>query len=165
MAARCSTLSFVCSQFNSLNSLALIWCLELCFKHKGKHLFWVILIFLFSCWWCSSWCSGYTTAQFHSAKPKLRFCAGSNLWGSLTMVLAGNKAESLLSVKHTTKTVHHHWLKGSKKHVKSKCGWIKELQSKLCNFRFRNSFCLYQNFNFTLIFLKAFIVMDSLYLN
>ena len=28
--------------------------------------------------------------------------------GSLTMVSAGNKAERLSSVNHTTKTIHHH---------------------------------------------------------
>ena len=28
--------------------------------------------------------------------------------GSLTMVLAGNKAKRLLTVNHTTKTIHHH---------------------------------------------------------
>ena len=58
-----------------------------------------------------------TTAQLHSTKPELRFCAGSNparrvgdsrWWGSLTMVPAGNKAKSLSSVSHTTKTIHHH---------------------------------------------------------
>ena len=64
------------------------------------------------------WCSGYsTTAQLHSTKPELRFCAGSNparrvgdsrWWGSLTMVPAGNKAKRLSSVNHTTKTIHHH---------------------------------------------------------
>ena len=48
-----------------------------------------------------------TTAQLHSTKPELRFCAGSNPAhavseirneGSLTMVLAGNKAKHLWSV-------------------------------------------------------------------
>ena len=32
----------------------------------------------------------------------------SRWWGSLTMVLTGNKAKSLSSVNHTTKTIHHH---------------------------------------------------------
>ena len=55
-----------------------------------------------------------TTAQLHSTKPELRFkpcsrCVGdSRWWGSLTMVPAGNKAERLSSVNHTTKTTHHH---------------------------------------------------------
>ena len=58
-----------------------------------------------------------TTAQLHSTKPELRFCAGSNparrvgdswWWGSLTMIPAGNKAKRLSSVNHTTKTIHHH---------------------------------------------------------
>ena len=48
-----------------------------------------------------------TTAQLHSTKPELWFCAGSNPAhavseirneGSLTMVLAGNKAKHLWSV-------------------------------------------------------------------
>ena len=37
----CSTLSFVGSQFISLNSLAPTWCLEFSFKQKRIHLFWV----------------------------------------------------------------------------------------------------------------------------
>ena len=58
-----------------------------------------------------------TTAQLHSTKPELRFCAGSNparrvrdsrWWGSLTIVPAGNKAKRLSSVNHTTETIHHH---------------------------------------------------------
>ena len=58
------------------------------------------------------------TAQLHSTKPELRFCAGSNpACGMLeirngedllTIVTAGNKAEHLLFVNHTTKTIHHH---------------------------------------------------------
>ena len=61
-----------------------------------------------------------TTAQLHSTRPELRFCAGSNpacgvsavehlrWWESLTMVSAGNKAKHLSSVNHTTKTIHYH---------------------------------------------------------
>ena len=59
------------------------------------------------------------TAQLHSTKPELRFCAGSNpACGMLeiqngedllTIVAAGNKAEHLLLVNHTTKTIHHHY--------------------------------------------------------
>ena len=45
VATRCSTRSFVGSQFISLNSLAPIWCLELSFKQKQIHLFWVTCIF------------------------------------------------------------------------------------------------------------------------
>ena len=57
-----------------------------------------------------------TTAQLHSTKPEIRFCAGSNpsrrvgdsrWWGCLTMVSAGNKAKRLSSVNHTPKIVHH----------------------------------------------------------
>ena len=51
-----------------------------------------------------------TTAQVHSTKLELRFCVGSNpacgVWGSLTMVPAGNKAKLLSWVNHTTKTIH-----------------------------------------------------------
>ena len=71
-----------------------------------------------------------TTAQLHSTKPELRFCAGSNparragysrWWGSLTMVRAGNKAKRLSSVDHTTKTIHHlHHHHQSKAERKSK---------------------------------------------
>ena len=46
------------------------------------------------------------TAQLHSTKPELRFCAGSN--PALTIVPAGNKAKRLSSVNHATKTIHHH---------------------------------------------------------
>ena len=55
-----------------------------------------------------------TTAQLHSSKSELRFCAGSlcvgdSWWrGSLTMVPTGNEAKRLSSVNHTTKTIHHH---------------------------------------------------------
>ena len=53
-----------------------------------------------------------TTTQLYSTKPELRFCADlkscwwhvgdSRWWGSLTMVLDGNKAKRLLQVNHTT---------------------------------------------------------------
>ena len=59
-----------------------------------------------------------TTAQVHSAKRELRFCASSNPARDvskirdgedlMTMVPAGNKTKRLSSVKHTTKTIHHH---------------------------------------------------------
>ena len=58
-----------------------------------------------------------TTAHFHSTKPELRFCAGSNPacgmseirdGEDLTIVPAGNKAKGPLSVNHTTKTILHH---------------------------------------------------------
>ena len=58
-----------------------------------------------------------TTAQLHSTKPEIRFCAGSKscsrrvrdsqYWGSLTRFLAGNKAKHLSPVNHTTKAIHH----------------------------------------------------------
>ena len=41
-------------------------------------------------------------------KPCLRHVGDSRWWGSMTMILAGNKAKCLLSVNHTTKTIHHH---------------------------------------------------------
>ena len=56
-----------------------------------------------------------TTAQLHSTKPELRFCAGSKPargvseirdGEDLTMVPAGNKAKCLSLVNHTTKTIH-----------------------------------------------------------
>ena len=53
-----------------------------------------------------------TTAQLHSTKPELRFCAGCCVgdlqwWGSLTMFPAGNKGKCLSSANHTTKSTHH----------------------------------------------------------
>ena len=64
------------------------------------------------------WCSGYhyCTTSFNQSwtqvlrrlKPCLRRVGDSWWWGSLTMVQAGNKAKCLLSVYHTTKTIHHH---------------------------------------------------------
>ena len=41
--------------------------------------------------------------------------------------------------------------------------WIKELHNNPRNFGFRNSFCLYKNCNFALIFLRDFIAMGSLH--
>ena len=64
------------------------------------------------------WCSGYHyyTTSFNLAWTQIlcrfKFCSlrvrDSRWWGSLTMVLVGNKAKRLLSVNHTTKTIHHH---------------------------------------------------------
>ena len=54
-----------------------------------------------------------TTAQLHPTQVLCRFkpCllhVGDLRWsGSLTMVRTGNKAERLLLVNHTTKTIHH----------------------------------------------------------
>ena len=78
------------------------------------------LLYSFSLHMCTPWCSGYhyCTAS-SSTKPELRFCIGSKpargmseirdarWWGSLTMALAKNKAKRLLSVNHTTKSIHH----------------------------------------------------------
>ena len=57
-----------------------------------------------------------TTAQLESTNPELRFCAGSNSAHSRLEIRnsedlrqwsrAGNKANCLSSVKHTTKTIH-----------------------------------------------------------
>ena len=79
--------------------------------------------------WCSGyapwrsgyvapWCSGYHyyTTSFNKAwtqvlrrfKPCSRRVRDSRWSGSLTTVPAGNKATHLLSVNHTTKTIHHH---------------------------------------------------------
>ena len=44
LSTLCSSLSFVGSQFISSNTLAPIWCLELSFKQKQIHLFWVTCI-------------------------------------------------------------------------------------------------------------------------
>ena len=65
-----------------------------------------------------------TTAQYHSTKPELRFCTGSNparggseicndevLW---QWSPAGNKTKGLFLINHTTKKIHHL----IKKHVK-----------------------------------------------
>ena len=63
------------------------------------------------------WCSGYhyCTTSFNKAwtqvlrrfKPCSRRVGDSRWWGSLTMVPAGNKANRLSSVNHTTETIHH----------------------------------------------------------
>ena len=66
----------------------------------------------------ASWCSGYhyCTASFNKDWTQIlrRFksCSrrvGDLRWSwSVTMVPAGNKAKRLLSVNHTSKTIHHH---------------------------------------------------------
>ena len=63
------------------------------------------------------WCSGYhyCTTSFNKAwtqvlrrfKPCSRRVGDSRWWGSLTMVPAGNKANRLSSVNHTTETIHY----------------------------------------------------------
>ena len=63
------------------------------------------------------WCSGYDycTTSFNKVwtqvlgkfKSCSRCVGDSRWWGSLTMVLAGNKAKRLLLVNHATKTIHH----------------------------------------------------------
>ena len=45
------------------------------------------------------------TAQFHSTKPELRFCAG--------LAQLEIRLNAFLSVNHTTKTIHHHHTKGN----------------------------------------------------
>ena len=69
----------------------------------------------------SLWCRGVvviTTAQLHSTKPELRFCAGSNPARDVSEIrdgediwqwsrLGGNKAKRLSSVNHATKTIYH----------------------------------------------------------
>ena len=64
------------------------------------------------------WCSGYhyCTTLFNKVWTQVlrkhKFCSRCvgywRWWGSLTMVLAGNKAKRLSSVNRTTKTIHHH---------------------------------------------------------
>ena len=66
----------------------------------------------------SAWCSGYLywTTSLNVAwiqvlrrfKSCSRRVGDSGWWGSLTMVLAEDKAKRLSSVNHTTKTIHHH---------------------------------------------------------
>ena len=66
------------------------------------------------------WCSGchYCTTSFNKAWARVlcrfkscsRRVRDSRWWGSLTIVSYGNKAKRLLSVSHTTKTIHHHHL-------------------------------------------------------
>ena len=53
-----------------------------------------------------------TTLQFHSAKPEVRFCAGSNPAHDVSEIYddgkngpAGNKSKLLSLVKHTTKKI------------------------------------------------------------
>ena len=63
------------------------------------------------------WCSGYhyCITSFNKAwtqilrrfKPCSQRVGDSRWWGPLTVVSAGNKAECLSSVNHTTKTNHH----------------------------------------------------------
>ena len=58
-----------------------------------------------------------TTAQLHSTKPELRFCAGSNPACGMLKILDGedlwqmvpseNKAKCFSMVNHTTKTIRH----------------------------------------------------------
>ena len=67
----------------------------------------------------SLWCSGYcycTTSFSETWTRVLRMFKSSSWhvrdlrwWGSLTVVPAGNKAKRLLSVNHTTKTIHHRY--------------------------------------------------------
>ena len=64
------------------------------------------------------WCSGYhyCTTSFNKSwtqvlrrfKSCLLRVGDSRWWGSLTMVLAGNKTKRLSSVRHTAETIHHH---------------------------------------------------------
>ena len=71
----------------------------------------------------SNWCRGVvviTTAQFHSSKPELRFCAGSHPARGVSEIRDGEDLWQwsrleirlrLLSVNHTTKNfiiIHHH---------------------------------------------------------
>ena len=64
------------------------------------------------------WCIGYDccTISFNKAWTQVLRRFNSNMqhvreswwWGSLVMVLVGNKAWCLSLVNHTTKTIHHH---------------------------------------------------------
>ena len=60
-----------------------------------------------------------TTAQLHLAKSgqvlgRFKSCSrrirDSRWWGSLTVVLAGNKTKRLSSVSHTTKAIHYQFI-------------------------------------------------------
>ena len=62
------------------------------------------------------WCSGYhycvtsfNKAWTHALRG-FKYCSrrvgDSKWWGTLAMILAGNKAKCLSSVNHTTKTIH-----------------------------------------------------------
>ena len=62
---------------------------------------------LLDCRSVTPWCSGYHYCKLHSAKSKLRFCAGSNPAGGVSEIRdgevpTGNKDKSLSSVNHTT---------------------------------------------------------------
>ena len=48
-----------------------------------------------------------TTAQLHSTKPELRFCAGSNPARGVSEIRDGEDLR-LSSVNHNTKTIHHY---------------------------------------------------------
>ena len=64
--------------------------------------------------WCSDY--HYYTTSFSKAWTQVlrrfrswsRHVGDSRWWGSLTIAPAGNKAKSVSSVNHTTKTIHHH---------------------------------------------------------
>ena len=56
------------------------------------------------------------TAKLYSTKPELRFCTGSNPACGVSEIHDGEDlwqwsrlAKYLLSVNHTTKTIHHHY--------------------------------------------------------
>ena len=52
-----------------------------------------------------------TTAQLHSPKPQIRFCAGSNPARGVSEIGNGedlHKAKHISSVNHITKAIHHH---------------------------------------------------------
>ena len=75
------------------------------------------------------WCSGYHysmilfnkawTTVLHRFISCSRRVPESRWWGSLTVVPAGNKAKRLLSVNHTTKTIHHQHQRRSQIKVRS----------------------------------------------
>ena len=83
-----------------------------------KQLFQKYFLFLFFVFILFILCSGYhhCTTSFNKAwtqvlrrfKSCSRRVGDSRWWGSLTVVLAGNKAKRLSSVNHITKLIHHH---------------------------------------------------------
>ena len=76
------------------------------------------IFFLKRCGLVVPWCNTYHcwTIPFNKAWTQVlhrfKFCMlcvrDPQWWGSLAMILAGYKANRLLLVNHTTKTIHHH---------------------------------------------------------
>ena len=78
-------------------------CVSFC-RDKQKYLFWNL-------YW-NHYCTTSFNEPWNEVQRRFKSCSrrvgDSRWWGSLTMVLAGNKAKCLSSVNHTTKSNHHY---------------------------------------------------------